>query len=87
MNMRAKRIIETVAEVNPDAVWPTGFENAIVGWGYSAGSNPIFIMDAKIIINILKKRDHMKNDEAVEYFDYNIAGCYMADGPVYLFKE
>ena len=39
------------------------------------------------IIKILKKRDGMSEDEALEYFYYNIKGSYMGEGTPLFFDD
>lgn len=55
-----------------------GHDNAILGVG-----NGVVIYDRDQIISNLA--EWMTYDEAMEYFEYNIAGAYLGEGtPIYL---
>lgn len=43
--------------------------------------------DANVIIDTLMRRDGMTYEEAIEFFDFNIAGSCLGPGmPVYLWR-
>lgn len=61
----------------------TGHDNAIVGLVDTFDGTCIAYDQEKILEN-LTERDGMTMEEAVEYFDFNIAGAYMGRGtPVF----
>ena len=56
-----------------------GFDEAIMGYAGRCGMNDVLLYSMKKIIKILKKRDGMTEDEALEYFYFNIKGSYMGE--------
>ena len=63
-----------------------GLESAFMGVGRQF-HHPIAIYSYKKVIKILM-RSKMSHEEAVEYFDYNIAGAFVGDQtPVFLQDE
>jgi hypothetical protein len=60
-----------------------GLEEAFIGIGY-AFHTPIAIYSKKKAIKCLEK-EGMSGFEAIEYFDYNIAGAFVGDQtPIFL---
>lgn len=53
-----------------------GFDEAVVGVGEQAG-NPLVIYDYNKCIDILKR--DMPEEDAVEFFEFNIACAYVGD--------
>ena len=65
---------------------PSYFDKAIVGIISNTNVNAV-CYDKSKIINILMKHDKMTEDEALEYFDFNIIGAWVGEHtPVYLEK-
>ena len=64
-----------------------GHEDAIVGMGNSFGRGSVLIYSVDKIIEKLMKRDGMTDEEAMEFFSFNIAGSYNGPGmPIFLFE-
>ena len=83
MTSNSENLILEMEEKNPEALYPTGFEDAITEIVYKDG-NPVFKISTKNCIDILQQRDGMTFEEAVEFFEFNIHGSYMgAHNPVY----
>jgi len=55
------------------------FDEAILGVAERIGMSPIVAYDTAKIIDILCERDGMEDDEAAEFFEFNIAGAYVGD--------
>jgi hypothetical protein len=55
------------------------FDSAILGVAERIGMSPIVAYDTAKILDILCERDGMEGDEAVEYFEFNIAGAYVGE--------
>ncbi len=55
------------------------FDAAILGVAERIGMSPIVAYDTAKIIDILCERDGMEDDEASEFFEFNIAGAYVGD--------
>ena len=84
---RAKRIEElkeTIEGINPEAMFADGFDHALMG--YSSDAKAIYSADQ--IVETLVERDGMTPDEAIEFFDFNIAGAYVGEyTPIYMYEE
>ena len=60
-----------------------GFDEAIIGVAERIGMEPVVAYDTNKIIEILSRE--MTEDEAVEYFEFNILGAYMGERtPVFI---
>ena len=60
-----------------------GFDEAIIGVAERIGMEPVVAYDTNKIIEILSRE--MTEDEAVEYFEFNILGAYMGERtPIYI---
>ena len=72
----------SIKEEYPDLLTLDGFDEAILGVVERLGLQAI-CYDRNKIISILMR--DMNEEEAVEYFEYNILGAYMGEStPVYL---
>jgi hypothetical protein len=66
-----------------ELMFADGFDEAIVGVVERCGSPPVVCYDVTRCIDVLAKQ--MTYEEAVEYFDFNVAGAYMGPlTPMYL---
>jgi hypothetical protein len=62
-----------------------GFDDCIVGLASSCGNEDCLAYSAEKIINKLQETSDMCDEEAREYFDFNIAGGYFGEGnPVFI---
>ena len=84
---RAKRLTElkeTIEGINPEAMFADGHDNALMG--YSSDGKAIYSADQ--IVQTLVERDGMTPDEAIEFFDFNIAGAFVGVyTPIYMYEE
>ena len=70
-------------EREESAVFADGLEKAFIGIGYQFHT-PIVIYSQKKAIQCLEKQG-MSELEAIEFYDYNIAGSYVGDNtPIFL---
>ena len=77
---------EEVAEYNEDALLADGFEEALIGVAERINLS-VAAYDVDKIITILMERDGMTDEEAIEYFEFNIRGAWMGEHtPVYIYK-
>lgn len=61
-----------------------GFDEAIIGMECT-GEIPRVVYSTKLMIHILINRDGMTEDEAIEFFDFNVIGSYLGEGtPLYV---
>lgn len=77
--------IEQIAEINPDAIVLDGFNDAIIGMAERINFGPLVAYDAEKIISIMVERDGMTDEDAREYFEYNISGSYLGEySPIFI---
>jgi hypothetical protein len=76
---------ELVAELNPDALFLDGLDDALIGYAIQWGSPPLAVYDADRIIEIVS--EDMGLEEAVEHFTHNIECAYLGPGtPLILYR-
>ena len=62
-----------------------GFDEAIIGSIISFGRKEIVLYSTQKILDIMVERDDMTQEEALEFFDFNIIGSYNGEGmPAFL---
>jgi hypothetical protein len=69
---------EAMEDLNPQALYLDGFDDAIVGYANQWGSPPLVVYDGEKIVEILSK--DMSLEEAQEFFSYNIECAYVGPG-------
>lgn len=63
-----------------------GLDDAVIGVGVRCGQPPVVIYSVDRVIKILMDRDGMTNEEAIEYFEFNIEGAWVGNGtPVWMY--
>ena len=78
------QILEWIDENFEVIVYPSGFEDCIVGVGERFGGPPLAVLDVEKMLTQME-REGMTREEAIEYFEYNILGAHVgAENPVYL---
>ena len=61
-----------------------GFDDAIIG----QSTKDLLVYNASTIIEILMERDGMTEEEALEFFEFNIDGSYMGEQtPIFVFLD
>lgn len=81
MNMR-----EYLMDFMEEAIFLDGFDDAIIGHGERCGLL-VVLYDAYKCIDILMS-DGMTDEEAQEYFDFNILNAYLGENtPIYCYIE
>ena len=58
---------------------PVGLDYAFVGIGRRAGGEEFAVYDEAKILDKLVERDGMSLQDAIEYFDFNIAGAWVGE--------
>jgi hypothetical protein len=85
MMTKENPVIDKIVELNPEAIVLDGLDEAVVGIGYSKDLEPRLIYSINNIILTLIGRDGMSENEAREFYDYNIADGYFGNhGPIFL---
>ena len=69
---------EIISELNPEALFADGFEDALVGY-VEIFNRLIAVYDRERCISILVERDGMTEEEAEEYFSFNVTGAYVGE--------
>jgi hypothetical protein len=61
-----------------------GYDEAIIG----QTTKELVVYNVAAIIDILMKRDGMTEEEALEFFEFNIDGSYMGEQtPIFIFLD
>ena len=82
MNIEEKK--DYIAQYNPEALLADGFEDALIGVGQQFNKT-LAVYDRQRCIEILMERDGMSDEEAVEYFEYNVTGAWVGEyTPIFL---
>lgn len=75
----------SLAEENPEALWPDGFEEAYIGVARRCGKPTLGAFSVQKALEILRKRDGMSYEEEVDYFEFNVVGAWMGEGtPIWI---
>jgi hypothetical protein len=81
---RLKVLKETIANHNPEAMFAEGFDDCLAG--FDSKGRAIYF--ANEIIGTLVSRDDMSEEEALEFFDFNIECAYVGEfTPIYMWEE
>ena len=77
--MKTKNKIELLKEENPDYLMADGFDDAIVGTAERFGMHRVVLYDTTKCIDILMKSVKMTEEEAIDFFYYNVLGSWMGE--------
>ena len=85
MMSKGKRIQEVLTNENPDAIIYDNMDDALIGVhrGITHGQAGLYPEEAIAVYSYVKyieiyiERDGMSEEDAVEFFDYNVAGGYV----------
>jgi hypothetical protein len=75
-------IRDKLAEVDEEALLADGFDDCVIGYtdSWSGNARPMRVVySTDKIIEQLMSEDGMSYDEAMEHFDFNIAGAYVGE--------
>jgi hypothetical protein len=68
-----------------EAMKVVGHDNAIIGVAERQSQIPVIAYDKEQVIHNLMSDDEMTRQEAIEYFEFNIAGAWVGEGtPVFI---
>jgi len=73
-----QRMQDEIQELNPEAQFLEGMDEALVGYAVQWGSPPLPVYDGEKIVEILAK--DMGFEEAAEHFSFNIECAYVGSG-------
>ena len=75
---------ERIEEINPDAMLADGLDDALAG--FDSKGRAIYHIEE--ILGILMQRDSMSEEEAQEFFDFNIECAHVGEyTPIYMYEE
>jgi len=70
-----------------DSLFADGFEEAVIGHGYTPGRKTLVVYDYDKCVEVLMARDGMSHEEATEWMEFNVEGAYAGEHtPVFLHK-
>ena len=84
MNIEEKK--DYIAQYNPEALLADGFEDALIGVGQQFNKT-LAVYDRQRCIEILMERDGMSDEEAVEYFEFNLTGACVGENTPIFFEK
>lgn len=77
--------LDTLSELNPDALLADGLEAALVGYTVNHHHAHVAVYDVDKCIAVLVDRDGMTHEEADEFLSFNTLGAYVGEnGPLYV---
>lgn len=76
----ATLIREHLADLNPEAKFFDGLDEALLGIGFRFGVEQVALYDSEKCIEVMMKRDGMTREEADDFFGFNIAGAWLGAG-------
>jgi ABC-type uncharacterized transport system ATPase subunit len=81
-----REMLEKFASENDvELLFCDGHDNAILGLGRKFNSFSIIYSTKKVIENLMSDMDY---DDAIEYFEFNIAGAYVGDAtPTFMIDD
>lgn len=86
-NGHIDHLAELSQELDEEILRMDGFDNCVIGYAMDmvdGGSVVRLVYSVPLIINVLVE-DGMDEEEAIEYFDFNIQGAYMGPKtPIYV---
>ncbi|MFP3726439.1 hypothetical protein U8V72_14725 [Priestia filamentosa] len=85
--MKGEELKEYLGEFFEDMLFADGFDEALIGHGERCGLT-VALYNADTCLEILMKRDGMDEEEAMEFFSYNVLGSYVGENtPIFCFLE
>ncbi len=81
-------LLEELSDIlHKDAISFDGLEEAIIGYGSKFPEENVLVYSADKIIDVLMEKHNISHGEAIEYFDFNIAGLRIGQGtPIIVWK-
>jgi hypothetical protein len=76
---------EILEEENPEAIFFSGLDSALIGVGAVQHGEPVAVYSQELIIKHLIE-DGMDEEDAWEYFSYNIQGAYLGEGTPFIIR-
>lgn len=77
MNIR-NNISEYLGE-DSQSLFADGFDDAIIGISVGISSRNVIVYDYDKCVDVLKKRDGMTHEDAIDYIEYNTVNAYVGE--------
>lgn len=85
--MSGAEVKEYLGELYEDVLFADGYDDAIMGYAERCGLT-VVLYDSRKCIEILVERDGMTEEEAWEWFSYNVLGAYVGEKtPMFAFLK
>ena len=73
------RLVELLADLNPQAVLWDGLDDAVVGIGLR-DDLPVAIYDYDLMVGVFVQNEGWTRDDAVEWVEFNVIEAYVGPG-------
>jgi hypothetical protein len=81
------KYLDDISETNPQALKADGFDDAIIGIATRCAQKDLIAYDVPKCLTILMERDGMTEEEAQEFFDFNVVGAWVGDNtPIFIYR-
>jgi hypothetical protein len=71
--------MENAVEGDDDLLWADGLLNAVIGIATRADGMRVVCYSIEKIIEVFMKRDGMTEEEAYEFYEFNVACAWVGD--------
>lgn len=78
MKTKTAKALAAISEVNEEALYPNGLEDAVVGIVERYGMEPQVLLDKQKCLRIFMK-EGCSYEEALEHFEFNVIGAWVGD--------
>jgi hypothetical protein len=79
---------EWIKALNPEALVADGFDEAIVGMAERCSQPACVVYDVEKCIKILVEENGMSQEDAQEYFSFNVLGAWVGENtPLFLWTR
>jgi hypothetical protein len=78
---------DDLARIDEDMLLVEGFDEALLGYAPRCGQPALAVYDRARCIEILVQRDGMSEEDAEEFFEFNVVGAWVGDRtPLFLYR-
>ena len=79
---------EVLADANPDALFMDGLDEAIIGITVGqSGMSYVVVYDEQKIIEILMEDEELSEEDAWDYYGFNVQGAYVGENTPIIVKR
>lgn len=77
-----------LSDMNPEALFADGLDDALIGVGYRCGQVALAVYDVEKAAQVLVKRDGLSYGEAMEFLEFNTIGAWVGEHtPIWMYPE